>query len=244
MDKDVLYKEMSIAYSNIGKEQFPIAGDFHMANTLALFGITAEEASKMTKQDLKEKRNIGKRSGLALNYRGSYKVIPLNNEAQQKKAFNNYFRELKTFSNFLKQLDKQSLKHKGVFTLLGRYLAIGSYNNEKLHYKIRTDTANYPIQGGGAELLRLYLTVTGRFIEDNRINSLHGNNLATSFIKRIVYFNQEHINIEELSADLEALREGHTLILLVRGEEVIKEWDKYLQISYKLIKKHKGVVYV
>lgn len=137
------------------KEFIEGSGDLHTITAKAFFG------PHITK-DNKAERQMGKTANFALVYGGGPAAIMRATkcnkiEAQRRKqAFD---KSVPTFASWVKNQHVKVKKELGVFTAFGRWIAIPDANSddEKVRAACERYSTNYPIQGSGADIMKISL---------------------------------------------------------------------------------------
>ncbi|EJF05914.1 DNA polymerase I family protein with 3'-5'-exonuclease and polymerase domains, partial [Thiovulum sp. ES] len=244
--KDIAEILADIPFTKV-EEPLLKAGDFHIANTQAFYGnqltdiyedyisSTDSDRKKSLKAEIKSKRGVGKVLGLALAYRGSPNVIKnqLNcSEKESKRLYDNFFRSLRVFKNYSDRLTMFAEDNLYVQTFLKRPMWLFELDDPNFKWKGLNKVVNSPTQGGGAELIKLIIFKTGRWIEQNNLYRLQNNNITKQYIKRVVSVKETDINLEALEGSLEKLEKGNTLVLILAQDgSVVSQWDSLVTMN-------------
>lgn len=221
-----------------------VSFDWHATNTAAQIGFdTLKEyylKDKAEGTDLfKKARTKGKAVGLAFCYGGtafmlrrSYPELSEKEAQDMEKAF---FNRLPVFKKYLEQLLKKAEKTLTVNTFMGRNIPVTGLQSDKWFEKneAKNGVYNYPIQGGGGELIRLILIEMSNWIERNRMYALQNNLICDNFATRIVSFQMpDDGNIfDELESYLDSCPDGNTLVLICYETSVLYEFDRPVKLD-------------
>jgi hypothetical protein len=128
-------------------------GDLHSITARAFFGkedVTAEE------------RGAGKRANFALVYGGGPQAIMRAtgcNKIEGKRRKQAFDKAVSTFAKWVQNQHVTVRKELGVTTAFGRFLAIPDANSpeERIRAACERYSTNYPIQGSGADIMKISL---------------------------------------------------------------------------------------
>jgi DNA polymerase I-like protein with 3'-5' exonuclease and polymerase domains len=129
------------------------SGDLHSITARAFFG--KEEVTD-------EERGAGKRANFALVYGGGPQAIMRAtgcNKIEGQRRKQAFDKAVPTFAKWVKNQHEKVAKELGVFTAFGRWLAIPDANSpeEKIRAACQRYSTNYPIQGSGADIMKISL---------------------------------------------------------------------------------------
>jgi hypothetical protein len=157
----------------------------------------------------------------------------------------NFFANLPVFKKYLDKLLKEATTKSYVKTFAGRHIPIFGLDSDNwmLKNEAKNGVYNYPIQGGGGELIRVIMIDVGKWIEENRLYTLQGNLICDSFATRVVAIPQSKayeisepygIMLEDI---LDNCLDGNTKILITNedGTEVKAEYDRPVKISMETL---------
>lgn len=225
---------------------FPPPGDFHSANTAAFF--TLEKSKKCYNEDpvryKEEFRGVGKVAGLALVYGSSWKlflsIIPGCTEAMAHQLYDGFFSNLPVFNKYDKAMLKYARKTGYIKTFLQRVLYIDTLHHEKWSLKAKgeREVKNYPIQGAGSEIIKYMLLKIFNFIDKYDLSRWKGTYLWNSgYYTRVLSIPKDLVT-DDLVTDLEARPNGNCKVLVMDGDTVIQEFDRSVQMTAGLVRKH------
>lgn len=242
---DVLEKLADFDISKM-KKAFPPVGDFHAANAVAFYGKDLIQSEyKRDYQYYKDVlRGTAKRLGLALCYGLGWKgLLGVNNndENKAKKMHKAFFDNLPVLSKNMAKLLKETEKKLYLTNLIGRRLHVTKWASSDWKDKIsaRNSTLNYGIQSLGADVTKMILITVCNYIEKNRLYRYAGNLITKRFMRRIVTIDitdLDDLDIDEIEFKLDDLHTGHTKVILVKGDELISEYDRLVQIPMSVFK--------
>jgi len=149
-------QELRIA-ANVSREQVWIkeflhgSGDLHSITARAFFG----------KEDItKDERNAGKRANFALVYGGGFQAIVRAtgcSEMEGKRRKTAFDKSVPDFAQWVKGQHAAVKRDLGVYTAFGRWLAVPDAQSDDHMLKSACErySTNYPIQGSGADIMKI-----------------------------------------------------------------------------------------
>ena len=222
--------------------------DFHWRNTVSFIGDeAAKEEFAKGPGPTKEARAIGKTLGLALCYGGTKATVqrayPTYPEAKCQMMVDRFFQANSVLKKYLKKNIEKMHQDGYVKTVFGRKLYIygaGETGNTRESWRIRNgaenDASNYPIQGTGAEVIRIMLINGGRWIEEGNLSKDMGNNVVKPYMGRIVIFDTQYEGLEEV---LDQQPNGNTKVLFGSVDNIVAEYDRLIAFNPTLYKDFK-----
>lgn len=222
------------------KESFPPVGDFHTANAIAFYGYenihnTFFNDYKTFKEDLRDK---AKRTGLALLYGGSHRVVQSAiglNEPEAKEIYNRFFSTIHGFSRHVKTIEQRAIKTGYTKNLMGTILHIPQIQSKDFREKAEglRHLQNYPIQSIAANLIQFVILQIHNLIENAETSNLCGDNINTQYYNRI-YISSDFTDQEQLIQDLDQLPDGNILVILPDDTP----YNRYVALTQQQIDNH------
>jgi hypothetical protein len=173
----------------VNEYQKNVPGDWHSLNAIGLFEEFEGCKDKYAKKEMRGKSKV---IGLALTYDGSaFTVSKVLGEIPEKaqERIDNFFKLLNVERRYMIQTKRSVLKTGITKNLFGRVNNISnkafSSSFKERGYAQRV-ALNYPIQGTGAELLKISKIRVDEFITNHKLNPYYGQSI------------KEHLNREEL----------------------------------------------
>lgn len=223
--------------------------DWHTQNTAAQIGLeTVRDLYLNDKEGFKKARDKGKAVGLAFCYGGTWFMVkrayPGLTDREAQTIEKSFFSSLPVFKKYLDTLLKKAEQTLSVETFIGRHIPVQGLNSTEwfLKNEAKNGVYNYPIQGGGGELVRLILIDVADWVEENRLYALQGNLICDTFATRIVavlesdaYDIKEHygLSFEDI---LNQAPDGNLLILVTDEQGNIKaEFDRPVKIDMETL---------
>lgn len=252
-----LIKDLDKHFDSFGKVfqdtsvKFPPIGDFHGANAAALFGRDPVENALLndyiTYKDYY--RDKAKQCGLALNYGGTTRVI-MNavgcSEPEAEKLFESYFAVLSVFKQYLNKTWKLALKNMYITTMVGRriYIPELAITDKKYIWKKysegKNNVYNYPIQGSGAEMIRIMLTKAYQYFTKFKTTKYDINYLANiTTYSNLVSVVITGDNLEEINSFIDSSPTGNCWLIGVDNDgNVLFESDRSIAIKWEDAEKY------
>lgn len=218
---------------------FPVIGDFHGASSVAFFGY--DNMKRVFKDDYKlykdKYRDAAKRSGLALLYGGSHRVIAAPSEAEQKKLFTNFFSTLKGFKKHLQEIESRARKQLYTHNIFGFRVWLKDINHRdfKVASAVKRKMLNFPIQSVGAQSLLFAMHRIMRFTQKTHTNRFTHDNIHNDYYNRIVLAPTEYESRQDFLDALEALPSGNIALCIGSPNNITHKWDRHLAIDQAFI---------
>ena len=218
----------------------------------------AEPDDIVPKEDLKLSFNNGltavrnyfrkktKTSSLALQYGGTPSTLQKNfkvTKAVSIRMFTKFFKFMKVSKVHLDNRVEESLKTKRVYNLFGQRYYLPQLADRKTRNQGINKVYNTPIQGGSATLIKIGLVRYSQFIEKYKLSKWQGNTITKlingEIYNRIVKVDISQIKDGKLEKRLNELKNGHTKVLVYKGNRIVKEYDRCIQLDLWTFKKYK-----
>lgn len=226
------------------EEAFPPIGDFHSANSTAMYG--TEQMKTLYKTDYKTFKDIyrsnAKIAGLALLYGGSFKVIDAKSEAEQRSIYTSFFSTIKGFKKHLQEIEAHARKNLWTSNLFGMRIWLKDINHKdwKIAAAVKRRLFNYPIQSSGCDLILTAMHRLVKFSERTDTNVFAGDNIHKIYYNRIVAIDKA--TADSIQDELETMPQGNVLVCVKENGKIVSAWDKYLAIDTDFIAKHSAEV--
>lgn len=232
------------------KEIFPPVSDWHSANTYATFGQEFKDAYYNDKSKFKELRGKGKGTGLAVAYGGSEYTVSENLGIPLPEAdliVMKFKSGLPTFTKFASDTIKGAKTNIYVKDIFGRYRYLpliipkktGNFERDKLNRSLAKKSErlaiNAPIQMSGATQVKLMTINGGKYIEENNLNGIHGNNITKSFCKHIISQSDTNVS-KELKQLLDLKPNGNIQVIFTNEDNLVThKYDRLIQLTHNEI---------
>lgn len=235
--------------------------DWHSTNTAAQIGFdTLKEYylkdEKEGTEYFSKARKKGKAVGLAFCYGGTWFMVkrayPDLSDKEAQTIEKNFFSNLPVFKRYLDKLLKTAESTLYVKTFAGRHIPVTGLESDQwfIRNEAKNGVYNYPIQGGGGELIRLILIDASKWIEDNRMYALQGNLICDNYATRVVAISEKDIERvdaesgQKLEGILEQCINGNTLILVTNESytEVLSEFDRSVKINMSVLSQYNAKI--
>jgi len=232
----------------------PYTGDFHSANTRAVFSdeFHSKFISPIKEDQIKAKslRAIGKGLGLSLLYQASrrsagytlfYNSNVGDSPEEAQKFADKWYNGVPNFTKSLK--DRIADGHAKGYTTNAfgriRYIPkinIEGYENRKTKEYNERIATNFAVQGLGSEQIKLGLKEVNNFAENNQLN-LHQGNLSNikDFYTRILSIDVANPHLDEFMSIVDTFEDGNCKLLVSDGNELQQEYSRSLRITANII---------
>lgn len=190
-------------------------------------------------------RKKSKAPGLALMYGGTANVLEGAFGVKKSggiRMFASFFSTLSVLKAHLEMRVSEAKQNHYIETLFGRRLYLPQLADKRtLNAGIRK-VYNSPIQGTAGDLIKIFILKTGEWVEKYKLSKYQGNNICDvvngKHFNRIVAVKKSSVSMLKLKMVLSNLDNGHTrLILLNDKSEVVKEYDRAINLPYYYFEK-------
>lgn len=218
-------------------------GNWHSLNAIAFFGDTAKDSLRTNPKEFKDKyRTYSKACGLGLAYGGSPRVIKDAvgcSDQEANRIFEAFFQNLPSFKAYLENTFNDAKRTKYITTFIGRRIYIDAFNSEERRIQAagRRHCYNYPIQGGGAEMIKLMAVKSTDYIYRNKLSRWVADLINDQSRYTRVVTCTDQVNNPDFIKELSELKSGNVKLLQVEGDKVLMEYPRNLQMSMEFIRK-------